>query len=293
MKRLRHLIEYAGCRIALSLLNRLSLQASERLAIAVADAWYFLNAGRRRIAIENIRNSGISDNDDVIKDIARKSFQHFAVLLVESFQSGRIFSKENWQEKIQLEIDPGIMAMLKDQSRGMIMVSGHIGNWEIAAPLISFLKPVTAIARNMNNPYTNRLFNRIKPKNRFSLTPKHDAGAGRLLSVLKRGEILALLIDQHAREQGISINFFGRPASTHTSPALLHLVTDAPLCFGYCIRKGPMSYHLTLCPPITYKRTGNKDSDVRTILETLTAELENVIRKNPEQYLWGHRRWKR
>ncbi|OGV70744.1 MAG: hypothetical protein A2283_19210 [Lentisphaerae bacterium RIFOXYA12_FULL_48_11] len=292
MKRFRYLLEYAAFRAGLFILDRASTPTAEKLAIILADAWYMINSTRGKIARDNIIRSGITSSNIEADRIARASFRHFAILVVESLKSGNVFNETNWKEKVEIDIDPAAMEVLQKPGKGIILVSGHFGNWEVAAQLISYIKPVAGITRDMNNPYTDRLMKERKPRNRFRLTPKHDAGVGRLLSVLKNGEILALLIDQHARARGMPINFFGTPASTHTSPALLHLITKAPLCFGYCIRTAPMRYKLRAIPPIVYKPTGNREDDVRTILEKLTAELEKAIREHPEQYLWGHRRWR-
>ncbi|MDD4871825.1 MAG: lysophospholipid acyltransferase family protein [Kiritimatiellae bacterium] len=292
MKKLRHLLEYCASLFGLFLLDRISPSTAEHLAIKMADLWYCFNSLRRQIACDNIRRSGITPSDSEVNRIARESFRHLAVLVVESLKSGNVFDENNWREKVEIDIHPETMEILKEPGRGVILVSGHFGNWEVAAQLLSYIKPVTGITRDMDNPYTDKLMKERKPRNRFQLTPKHDAGVDRLLSVLKNGEILALMIDQHAMGRGMAINFFGMPASTHTSPALLHLVTRAPLCFGYCIRKGPMSYKFKAIAPIIHKPTGNRENDVRVILEMLTIELENAIRQNPEQYLWAHRRWK-
>jgi KDO2-lipid IV(A) lauroyltransferase len=292
VKRLRYLLEYLGLRLALFLLDRLSLSSATGLAHGVADLWYAVHVPRRRMAVDNLLRSGIVQTRAEASKIARASFRHFAVLVVESLKSSDAFDETNWRNKVRLDISPAAMELLNKPSQGVILVSGHLGNWEVAAQLLSYLKPVVGITRDMNNPYTDRLIKERKPRNRFRLTPKHDAGAGRLLSILKNGEILALLIDQHARQQGVRINFFGVPASTHSSPALLHLVTGAPLCFGYCLRNGPMSYTLKALDPIVYRPTGHKEEDVRAILEKLNRLLENAIRQAPDQYLWGHRRWR-
>lgn len=291
MKRLRHLFEYAGLRVALFLLDRLSVSAADAFARRAADLWYCLNVARRRTAIQNILRSGIATTPREAAVIAKASFRHLAVLIVESLKSGEAFNESNWRDKVELNISPAAMEALSRPGQGVILVSGHLGNWEVAAQLLSYLKPVVGITRDMNNPLTDRLMKERKPRNRFRLTPKHEAGAGRLLSALKQGEVLALLIDQHAR-RGTSINFFGVPAFTHTSPALLHLVTGAPLCFGYCLRTGPMQYKLIALDPIAYRPTGDRRKDIDAILNQLNRLLEDAIRKAPDQYLWGHRRWR-
>jgi len=288
----RHLIEYIGARALLRILDRLSLDRAERLACCLADLWYVLHVTRRRVACANILQSGIAENAARAATIARKSFRHFAVLIVESLKCGDFLSQDNWRDRVEIDIEPETDALLKKPGQGLIMVSGHFGNWEVAAQLLSYIKPVVGITRDFNNPYMDRLMKERKPRNRFRLTPKHDAGAGRFLSSLRKGEILALMIDQHAKHRGMMLDFFGRPASTYASAALLHLITGTPLCFGYCLRTGRMRYMLKASAPLVLTPTGKRDNDVREILTKLNHELEKAIRLSPEQYLWAHRRWK-
>jgi Kdo2-lipid IVA lauroyltransferase/acyltransferase len=110
--------------------------------------------------------------------------------------------------------------------------------------------------------------------------------------VLNDKQILALLFDQHAHTYSETIDFFGHPAATHKTIALLHLVTRAPVCYAECIRTGPMQFEITASKLINHAPTGNKKEDVRHILVLLNQLLEQSIRKAPEQYLWAHRRWR-
>jgi KDO2-lipid IV(A) lauroyltransferase len=114
----------------------------------------------------------------------------------------------------------------------------------------------------------------------------------RFVSVLKRGEALAVLIDQHGGTRGLPTEFFGTETPTHTVAARLHRLTGSPICFGYCIRTGLMRFKLTMPKPIVRAPTDNKAEDVRAIIEMLNRELEQAIRQHPDQYLWAHRRWR-
>ena len=292
MKKLRHLLEYALLRPLLALIDCLSLSAAERLMNAIADICFAGAARRRDITCDNVRRSGIAKNEMEVRRIAKHSFRHFLCLIVDSLKSDKYFSDETWRDRVELDVAPETMAILEKPGQGMILISGHLGNWEIAAQVLSYIKPVVGITRDMNNPYTNELMKKRKPRNRFTLTPKHDADMGRLLTTLKQGSVLALLIDQHARKGGMMIDFFGMPASTHTSHAMLHLITKTPMCFGYCVKTGPMKFKFKALPPIDITKTGKRDDDVKAILAALTKELEDAIRAYPEQYLWAHRRWR-
>ena len=289
---LRYLLEYGALRFGLFLLRRLSPPRAERLAIALADVWYLLNRSRRLVAQANISRAGISTDPAQADRIARASFRHFAILAVDSIKTDDCFTETNWRDSVEMDIHPATLALLENPRQGVILVSGHLGNWEVAAQLLSYIKPVVGVTKKMSNPYTDRLIKERKARNRFRLTPMRDASASRFLTALKDGEMLALLVDQYAKGERLMLDFFGIPASTHPSPAILHLVTRTPICFGYCLRTGPMKFKLKAGAPINFQRTGNREQDVRAILGMLNRELEAAIRASPEQYLWAHRRWR-
>lgn len=291
-RRARHRVEYLFARAALGWLDRRSPESACRAARSLGGAWFALHGSRRRLAIANLLASGVAADIKQAESIARASFQSFAMTLVESLKMKELAPAGSWRERIEWVVPPETDALIKASGKGAIMVTGHIGNWGLAGYLISLTKPVDGIARPLNNPHTNRL---MQEKMRFDglrLIPKHDANPVRLLTVLKRGDVLALLFDQYALHQSVSVEFFGRPAATYSSAALLHLVGGVPLVFGYCVRTGPVKFKMELSEPLNYPRTGDRDKDVKNVLVDLSRRLESVVRAYPEQYLWAHRRWR-
>jgi len=289
MKRVRHLIEYACVRLLVFVVDRLPLTVATCMARRLADLAYFLCSARRRTATANIRRSGVAGDAG---RIARQSFQHLAVLLVESLRLHDFLRGPDWQERVEMDIPPEAISVLRQPSQGVLVVSGHLGNWEAMGNLIATIRPLVGIARPMNNPHVERMMTRRTDGERFYTIPKYASDPRRLPRILNEGRILAMLIDQHARKGGVRIDFFGHPASTYRTAAVLHLLTRAPICFSYCIRTGPMSYKLTVAPLIRHTRTGNRKEDVKAVLARLNRELEAAIRAHPEQYLWAHRRWR-
>ncbi len=290
--RLRHLSEYLLLRAALAVVDRVSVGAAYRFSRALADLWWVVDRRRRRVARENVLESGIETDPRRVRALSRRSAEHVGMVVVESLRSAEVLAEDRWREHIQLEIPADVIEVLEDPEQGLIVASGHFGSWEIAAQLLSRFKPVAGITRPMNNPRVEELILRRKPRYRFHPIPKYGADAGRFLEVLKSGEILALLTDQHARSGGVAVDFFGRPAWTYTTAAMLHLVTRAPLCFASCRRLAPMQFELSTSPLIQRARSGRKKDDVLAILTTLNEYLEAAIRQAPEQYIWGHRRWR-
>jgi KDO2-lipid IV(A) lauroyltransferase len=292
VKRLRHLVEYALVRLMLLLVDLLPLPVCIWLAHRVGDVVYLVLPGRRRIAVDNIVQSGLAADAAAARRLARAVFRQFARVVVTSLKSDRLLRDHAGTSPVEWAVPPAVAALLDDPAAGMILACGHLGSWEIGAQLLSQRKPVLGITRRMNNPYVDRLMNRRKPRHDFELTPKRDANLGRLVAALKEGKVLAIMIDQNARERGMLIDFFGRPTSNHTAIALLHLITKAPICFGACIETGPMRFRFTATGPFRFAPTGDKDADVRRILEHLNGELEAAVRACPDQYMWGHRRWR-
>ena len=288
----RHFVEYHLLRLTLAGIDRLSHAGAARLARGVANLWWLIDVRRRRVARDNILRCGVETDPDNALALARRSVQHMGLLAIESLKSAEILEQGRWRDNVRARIAPDVEAVLEDPGQGLIMASGHFGNWEIAAQLLSRYKRVAGITRAMNNPRVEELIQRRKPRYDFHPIPKYGADPYRLLSVLEDREILALLTDQFAHTGGVEVDFFGHPAATYTTAAMLHLVSRTPLCFASCRRVAPMRFELTTSPLIRHPPSGDKKADVRAILATLNGHLEAAIREAPEQYVWGHRRWR-
>lgn len=289
----RYRIEYAFFRPAIALFDLLPLSVVAPLAQLGGNLAFAADNRRRDVACNNIRQAGIAQNENEVRRIAKASFRHFAGIVANTLKSDDLFKSDAWQDKITLNIPDDTRAALEDQTKGFILASGHVGNWEIGARCTSMLKPVVGIARRMNNPFVEKFMQR-RTTDRFKVTPKHDADMKRLLAALSDGNTLAILIDQHASaDRGVMVDFFGRPAATYASTALLHLTTKTPMAFGYCAKnKHDDGYTAHYSPLIRYERTGSREHDVKNILTQLNTQLEAAIRQHPEQYLWAHRRWR-
>jgi KDO2-lipid IV(A) lauroyltransferase len=293
IRQLRFLLEYVGLRGGLWLIKVLPLRPLSAFVSGIATLAFILLPARRRIAIDNLLQCGVANDHRQATRIARDSYRHFAILVMEALKAETFIREDNWQEHVDAEgISQDVLEAIRDPNQGLIVATAHLGNWEVAAQVLSYLKPVVAVARRMNNPYTNSMIQTRKTRHRFRMIPGHEAGGAQLLKVLSSGEILAMLVDQHARRRCMKVNFMGRPAFAHTSLALLHFRSRAPILVGYCLRTGPMKYRLESGPLIFREPTGDKEEDTRAIIEAVNLCFEEAIRQHPEQYLWAHRRWR-
>jgi KDO2-lipid IV(A) lauroyltransferase len=172
----------------------------------------------------------------------------------------------------------------------MIIFSGHIANWEIAAlAAVQRGITVTQIYRAPNNPLVDRLIARFRG-DQGEYIPKGATAARRAFAALHRGEHVTMLADQKLNE-GIPVPFFGRPAMTATALALLALRFDCDVLPVRVERRRGARFRLTVFPPLPLPRTGNQDADVAALTATVTGVLESWIRERPEEWLWVHRRW--
>ena len=258
----------------------------------MANLGWLVDKKRRIVARDNIIRSGIETDPKRALAIAKKACHNMALVIVESLRSKDFLGDDAIDQHLKIGIPDDVNAVLEDPEQSLIIASGHYGNWEVAGHWLSRYKPVAGITRAMNNPYIEGLVKKRKSRYRFRPIPKHHGNTGRFLEVLDNHEILALLFDQHAGDYGIMIDFFGHPAATFKTAAMLHLVTRTPLCFASCHRVGPMKFEINFSPLIQQSRSGNKNEDIEAILSSLNRDLENTIRQDPAQYLWGHRRWR-
>jgi Kdo2-lipid IVA lauroyltransferase/acyltransferase len=176
--------------------------------------------------------------------------------------------------------------------KGIVMVTGHLGNWEIAGgALAAHGIPVDAVAQVQRNPLFNRHIATARAHLGMRIIPRGGAFA-RGFRALREGRLLGLVADQNVRSGGVFVDFFGHPAATARGPALLALRSGAPLFFLSCLRlpgNGKYQIELTRLPAID---TGDAEADVAALTQRHTTLLEEAVRRAPEQYFWLHRRWK-
>jgi len=176
-------------------------------------------------------------------------------------------------------------------ANGGIFFSGHIGNWEIAAPTLERDGiPVTAVYRAANNPIVDRMIARFRSKVVQHLVPKGHDGTRELVRTLGAGRHVALLVDQKLNS-GIPVPFFGRDAMTAPAVATFALRYDCPIWPVRVERLDGAAFRVTVHPKLAVPQEGTREERTRAIMVAINRVLEDWIRERPEQWLWLHRRW--
>jgi KDO2-lipid IV(A) lauroyltransferase len=175
----------------------------------------------------------------------------------------------------------------------MIFLTGHYGNWELAGYLFGlFGFPTVSVARALDNPHLDRYLRSFRERTGQMLIPKNGS-FDQMVEVLKSNSVLGFLADQDAGPRGVFVDFFGRPASTHKAISLLAIEYQAPVVVGVARRIGPGFRYEVRCEDVIdpAELSGTAD-DIRLLTQRFTSALERLIRQDPTQYLWLHRRWK-
>ncbi|MCB2185077.1 MAG: lysophospholipid acyltransferase family protein [Deltaproteobacteria bacterium] len=180
------------------------------------------------------------------------------------------------------------------RGRGVITLTGHLGNWEWAS-LVAKLEvphPSAVVARPLDWPPADRWVNEWRSSTGHQMVPK-SSSARALLRILRAGGMAGLLLDQNVDwYDGVWVEFFGRQACTNKGGALLALRTGAVVLPFYSFRAPDGKLDVCFDPEIPLVRTGDKTHDVWANTQNFTRALENIIRRHPEQWFWLHQRWK-
>lgn len=182
-----------------------------------------------------------------------------------------------------------IVNKIKKNKKQAVFISGHFANFELMSMYLerSEIK-LSAIYRPLNNKFLNPIMERIREKYICKYQIKKGIGGIKKLIRLKKNNFsTALMIDQRVSE-GILSNFFGHKALTTTIPAQLVKKFNIPIVPVYIDRVKDIHFKITISEPIYF----SKNKSVEFITDQLNKELESMILKKPENWIWSHNRWK-
>jgi KDO2-lipid IV(A) lauroyltransferase len=227
-----------------------------------------------------------------VLDVARGAYDNLGRVTVETALLPSL-GPDRVRALFEDESQWGALARAHAAGRGVILVTGHFGNWELGAAYIAARGvPVDAIARRMANPLFDRYLTASRRRAGVTVLADHEA-VRRVPRSLRDGHVVAFVADQGLKGMASTfVPFFGRPAKTPRGPAVFALRLGIPVIFGTAVRL-PSGRYRAIVEPIEVVGTGDRERDVDTMVARYTAVLERWVRKYPEQYFWHHRRWRR
>ncbi|MFC1888326.1 lysophospholipid acyltransferase family protein [Thermodesulfobacteriota bacterium] len=233
---------------------------------------------------------GTSRSDHELKTMVREMYANLGRGLFEFINFGKI--RHRVEEYVQIEgLEHLDEAMA--EGRGVLWVTGHIGNWEIMANRMALLGyPINVVARSMYGDRLNDYMVNWRASNGINTIIRNRSSSGReILRAIRGNEILALLIDQDTSVQSVKVDFFGIKARTPLAAASLALKKGCVLLPGFIRRIDSCRHRITILPPHELIETGDLKADIVANTQALTTVIEKTIRECPAEWVWMHRRW--
>jgi len=294
---LRYRTEYLVFLVLMIAMRSMSPELVWRMARQMGRLCFHFGL-RRKNMIANLEIAFPDMTDEERVDTARRCWEHFACMLVDTVFQRRMLRRSNLLEKIKITgwakkfIDEHGADALPERIRGCIFCGGHFGNWELATGMFKLLGvSIAPVYRTPSNPFLAKLIREIRLDQHAKFIERRGAVA-MMVDIIEGGGNVGILFDQEAMS-GLMVPLFGVAAPTHKTPAVLHRDLKAPIFFGSMIRRGDfLQYEArgALLEDLTVGK--DRVEDLRAVLTALNGRLEERIREHPEQYFWMHRRWK-
>jgi len=258
---------------------------------------YAILTGRRKITLCNIGIVFPEMNARERRGLARKAYLNIAdsLALNNLIMTGRV-SDDQILDLVEPEGWEEFEERKASYDAGLLFITGHLGNWELLPQYtgIRLTEQLHVIARKTDNQILEKKI--IFPlRKRFGMKIYYKQNA--LLHIVKavgNGDICGLLLDQKLKPRGggFMMDFFGRPAPTGGSPALLQIRFGIPVQPIFLVKTAPHRHKLILPEPIPWEDNGKPmEEQVQELTRLHQGLLEEMIRKYPDQWFWMHNRW--
>lgn len=288
---LRHRVQYAGLRAAIGAFGALGFRGASYCGARLGLFGYRVLGIRRWVVERQIAAAFPEWGADRVRDTARAAYESLGRTAMETAILSRCTRREILDLFDDCDSWPVMEAAVR-QGRGVILVAGHLGNWELAGAYLAAMGvDVQAVARRQENPLFDAYLNRTRERLGVKVIYDGDA-VRRAPRALRGGASVVFVMDQGAAGLASTwVPFFGRLAKTPRGAATFAMRLEAPVVFFVALRKpgGRFSMHFESVPT---RATGDKSADVDRIVADCTAVLERWVRRSPGQYFWHHRRWK-
>ena len=284
---------YLGARVFAMFVHMFSWEANYRTAKFLGNLMFTLDRRHRNRALDHIRRSFPDWPEKRCRAVARASMRNMFYLAIEFLFTTRLITPGRWRKHIKLVNMDETIRLLLEQKRGLIMLTGHFGNWEVVGYTVATLGlPTYSVARRLDNPYLDEFVFGVREKTGQVIMDKRGATAV-APEMLEQKKTICFIADQDAGKKGLFVDFFGRPASTYKAIGLLAMQHNVPVVVGYGQRVDEQyNFIIGIQKVIHPEDWADKEDPLRYITQEYTTALEEVIRMAPEQYLWTHRRWK-
>ncbi len=273
------------------MIRRISLKHAYRLANFLSDIHYFMSFRDRQAVKNNLRV--ILGTDHNLSLHARSVFRNFGSYLVEFFGIANDLDEEFVRQKVKI-LNREYLDEAKSSAKGVIMLTAHIGNWELGGLVMGMLGyPILAISLSHKERRVNELFNKQRQLRGVVAIPIRQA-VSRCLTALKENKFVGVLADRDFTSSGEKVPFLGREVMIPKGAALFAYKTGAAILPTFFLREADGSFSLQFEKPIypVFSNSGQiEQKDMVTLVKQYAAVIENKIRKYPTQWMVFREFW--
>jgi Kdo2-lipid IVA lauroyltransferase/acyltransferase len=274
------------------LLRSLPLERAVRAGAAIGTFALTFDLHNRSIARRNLELAFADLTPNQRLAILRKTYRNFGRMAAEWAHFPQLgptnieryvtyAGREYWDDAIE-----------RSRGRGILVLTGHFGNFELLSVAHSIYGNRIAIVQRPNrNPILDCAI--AARRHRFgNLTVARKGAAREVMRLLRDNWMVAIPLDLDTRH-GAFVDFFGTPAATNPALARIAMVTGAPVLPAFMVRQGDTSRHqITILPVIEVRDTSDRRECVHSYTQVFTSVIESMIRRHPDHWNWIHRRWK-
>ena len=284
-------IAYTSVVLFFRVLGRIPRRWARCVSGFLGELWFAVDKRHRQMALDNLTQAfGGEKSGRELRQIARQVFRNIVQVVFEVGWSLHLRPKD-LNTFFSLKGFAHLRAAFR-KGKGALILTGHVGNWElmpVAAAMAGYSANV--LYRPIDYTPLDRFFVEARARFGLKMIPK-DASLLRVFRALKRGETVAMLLDQNVGlHKGVMVDFFGRRACTSYGLAFIALKTDAPVLPFFVVREAK-GFTAEIGPEIPFIKTGDDRKDLEENTRQYNEALETIIRRYPDQWLWVHNRWK-
>ncbi|MGZ4809892.1 MAG: lysophospholipid acyltransferase family protein [Thermoanaerobaculia bacterium] len=287
MRQRRGRLLYALLSILGAIVRPFPLRAARAIGIFLGNLGWLVLLRDKRKSLEHLAIAFPERADRERRNIAHDMFRHLGMSLMEILWLPNVNTGNLDRTTTVDNLEP--IADLIRAGHGVVVFTAHCGNWEWLAYGTGLRCPnVTVLHRERDEAQINRFIIETRAGAGVHTIDRGSGGAGReMIQTLRRGGLLAFLIDHNIRTESVKIPFFGVPALTPIGPAKLAIRTESYVASAF-VERVDGRQQIRFSDAVRMRR----DDDPVALTARMTAEIEAQIRRRPEQWVWFHERWR-
>lgn len=269
----------------------IGLSLTRKFSIIFALFFYYIIPIRKKTVLDNLQYAFPDFDTNKIKKISFENYKSFAITFAELMHMSHISNSELIENVECKNLE--IVKKKYEEGNPIILLTAHYGNWEYMATStgLQLNLHVNVVIKNQRNPYITEWLRLTRTRFGNEVIPM-GVKIRKVFEKLKEKQIVLMAADQRGDEESIRVDLFGRSTSVFPGPATLALKTNAVLICAIPVRQSNLTYKINFEELSLENLPEDLEQKKIEICQRYTNYLQKIIEKNPEQWLWMHRRWK-